>query len=69
MVGVAVGVAVQVAVAAGVYFFGGFYSVAAIQEDPAVVKWALTNVRTASINRSCKSGGAVDTTARPRAVS
>jgi mono/diheme cytochrome c family protein len=43
--------AIVVAVAAGVYFFGGFYSVAANQEDPAVVKWALTNVRTASINR------------------
>ena len=43
--------AIVVAVAAGVYFFGGFYSVAAIQEDPAAVKWALTNVRTASINR------------------
>ena len=43
--------AIVVAVAAGVYFFGGFYSVAATQEDPTVVKCALTNVRTASINR------------------
>ena len=40
--------AILVAIAAAVYFFGGFYSVAATQEDPAVVKWALTNVRTAS---------------------
>jgi mono/diheme cytochrome c family protein len=43
--------AIVVAVAAGVYFFGGFYSVAATQEDPAAVKWALLNVRTASISR------------------
>jgi len=42
---------IVVALAAGVYFFGGFYSVAATQEDPAAVKWALLNVRTASISR------------------
>jgi len=38
------------AVAAG-FFFGGFYSVAGIAEDPAIVKWAMVQVRTASINR------------------
>jgi mono/diheme cytochrome c family protein len=43
--------AILIAIAAGVYFFGGFYSVAGTQEDPALVKWALVNVRTASINR------------------
>ena len=43
--------AIVVAIAAGVYFLGGFYSVAATQEDPAIVKWALVNVRMASINR------------------
>ena len=43
--------AILVAIAAAVYFFGGFYSVAATQEDPAFVKWALVNVRMASINR------------------
>ena len=43
--------AIIVAIVAAVYFFGGFYSVAGTQDDPAPVKWALTNVRTASINR------------------
>jgi hypothetical protein len=44
--------AILVAVAAAVYFFGGFYSVAATQEDPAIVKWALIKVRLASINHN-----------------
>jgi hypothetical protein len=43
--------AIVVAVAAAVFFFGGFYSVAGTAEDPAIVKWALVNVRMASINR------------------
>jgi mono/diheme cytochrome c family protein len=43
--------AIIVAVAAGVYFFGGFYSVAATQPDLDIVRRALTYVRTASINR------------------
>ncbi|WFU18693.1 cytochrome c [Bradyrhizobium sp. CB3481] len=34
-----------------VFFFGGYYSVAGTAEDPAVVTWALTKVRVASINR------------------
>lgn len=42
------------AVLAAVYFFGGFYSVAGTAEDPAVVKWALIKVRTASIDRHAK---------------
>lgn len=46
----AIGVlAIVVAIAAAVYFFGGFYSVAGTQEDPAPVKWALVQVRNASI--------------------
>ena len=40
-----------VAIAAGVYFFGGFYSVAATQADPAPVAWALVKVRMASVAR------------------
>jgi hypothetical protein len=44
-------VAVIVGVAATVFFLGGFYSVAGTQEDPAIVHWALVQVRTASINR------------------
>ena len=37
------------AIGAAVVFFGGFYSVAGTQEDPAIVHWALVKVRTASI--------------------
>jgi cytochrome c553 len=43
--------AIIIAVAAAVYFFGGYYSVAGTVEDPGLVKWALTRVRTASIQR------------------
>src|SRR4051812_16245391 len=43
--------AIVVGVLAGIYFFGGFYSVAATQEDLPPVKWALVKVRTASIAR------------------
>jgi mono/diheme cytochrome c family protein len=38
-------------VGAAVFFFGGFYSVAGTAEDPAIVRWALIKVRTASIDR------------------
>jgi mono/diheme cytochrome c family protein len=41
--------AIIVGIAAAVFFFGGFYNVAANVEDPGVVKWALVRVRTASI--------------------
>jgi len=43
--------AVVVAVGAAVFFLGGFYSVAGTAADPAIVKWALIHVRTASIDR------------------
>jgi mono/diheme cytochrome c family protein len=43
--------AIIAAVAAGAYFFGGFYNVAATQADPDIVRWALEYVREASINR------------------
>jgi mono/diheme cytochrome c family protein len=43
--------AVLVAVAAGVFFFGGFYSVAGTAEEPSFVNWALVHVRSASIVR------------------
>ena len=39
------------AISAAAVFFGGFYSVAGTQEDPAIVHWALVQVRTASIVR------------------
>jgi mono/diheme cytochrome c family protein len=44
------GLAIIVGIGAAVFFFGGFYSVAGTAEDPAIVTWALTRVRTASIN-------------------
>jgi mono/diheme cytochrome c family protein len=43
--------AIVLAVVAAVYFFGGFYSVAGSQEDPAILHWALVKVRTNSIVR------------------
>jgi len=39
------------AIAIGVYFFGGFYSVAASAADSELVTWALTHIRTASFTR------------------
>jgi mono/diheme cytochrome c family protein len=45
------GLAIVVGIGAAVFFFGGFYSVAGTAEDPAIVTWALTQVRTASIDR------------------
>jgi mono/diheme cytochrome c family protein len=46
--------AVLVVIAALVYFFGGFYSVSATAEDPAIVETALVQVRQASIARHAK---------------
>jgi mono/diheme cytochrome c family protein len=43
--------AIIVGIGAAAFFFGGYYNVAAAAEDPAVVTWALTQVRNASINR------------------
>src|SRR5215469_5536337 len=37
-------------IAALVYFFGGFYSIAATEDDPKPVEWALTAVRNMSIS-------------------
>jgi mono/diheme cytochrome c family protein len=46
--------AIVVAVAAGVYFLGGFYSVAATEADPALVDRMLIQVRQSSIARRAK---------------
>ena len=46
--------AVAAGIGAAVIFFGGYYSVAGTQEDPAIVHWALVQVRTASVNRHAK---------------
>src|SRR5581483_10398095 len=48
------GLAIAVGIACAVYFFGGYYSVAGTAEDPAAVTWALTRVRTASIERHAR---------------
>ena len=42
--------AIIIALAAVVYFFGGFYSVAGTAQDPAIVASALIKVRQASIS-------------------
>jgi mono/diheme cytochrome c family protein len=43
--------AIIVAIGAAVFFFGGFFSVAESQDDPAIVSWALATVRSASVTR------------------
>ena len=40
-----------VAIAAAVFFFGGFFNVAATNPEPAPVSWALIKVRMASVDR------------------
>ena len=47
-------VGIALAIAAAVFFFGGFYSVAGTQPDPAIVATALTQVREASISRHAR---------------
>lgn len=46
--------AVVAAVAAAIFFLGGFYNVAGTAKDSAIVEWALIQVRTASIGRHAK---------------
>ena len=47
----AIALAVAGALGAAAFFFGGFFSVAAADQDPALVNWALVHVREASIAR------------------
>lgn len=44
--------AVIVGIAALVFFFGGFFNVAATNPEPAPVSWALIKVRMASVDRN-----------------
>jgi mono/diheme cytochrome c family protein len=46
--------AIAAAVAAGVFFFGGYFNVAATEEDPAIVNWVLVQVRQASVIRHAR---------------
>jgi mono/diheme cytochrome c family protein len=63
-------VAIAAAIAAAVFFFGGFYSVAARDADPALVDRILVQVRQASIARHAndpaptEGAGAVEEGAR-----
>jgi mono/diheme cytochrome c family protein len=43
--------AIVAVIGALIFFFGGFYNVAATAEEPGVVNWALAKVRAASIDR------------------
>lgn len=43
-------------VATAVFFFGGFYNVAASAPDPGIVAWAIERVRIASIDRHAAAG-------------
>jgi mono/diheme cytochrome c family protein len=43
--------AIVLAIVAGIYFFAGFYNVAASEDDPSAVKWAVKQTREASIER------------------
>jgi len=49
--GAIVGLAIAGALGVAGFFFGGFFSVAASDQDPALVNWALIHVREASIAR------------------
>jgi hypothetical protein len=46
--------AIVVAIGKAVYFFGGFYNVAATEPDSKIGAWALARVRIASIERHAK---------------
>ena len=43
--------AILSAIAVGIYFFGGYYSVAGTADESDLVTWALVRIRTASIER------------------
>jgi len=53
-------VGIVVAIAAAVFFFGGFFDIAANEKDPDVVNWALVQVRTASIRQHAHDTVAVN---------
>ena len=44
--------AILAVIAAGIYFFGGYYSVAAAKPNPGIIEWALGRTRVASIARN-----------------
>ena len=52
--------AIVIAVGAAVFFFGGFFNIAASEEDPDIVNWALIKVRMASISRHARDASPVN---------
>ena len=50
--------AIVIAAAAGVFFLGGYFDVGAAWDDPAVVRWGLTQTREASIRHQSAAIGA-----------
>jgi len=52
--------AIVIAVGAAVFFFGGFFNVAASESNPGIVNWALVKVRMASIGRRAALASPVD---------
>ena len=47
--------AIAAIVAGGVFFFGGFYDVSAVNGGDQAVEWAVRNVREASVHRQAKA--------------
>jgi mono/diheme cytochrome c family protein len=52
--------AIIVALGAAIFFFGGFFNVAASEPDPGIVNWALAKVRMASVERHAQESAAVN---------
>jgi mono/diheme cytochrome c family protein len=52
--------AIVIAVGASVFFFGGYFNVAASEPNPGIVNWALVKVRMASIDRHARLASSVD---------
>jgi len=52
--------AIIAAVGAAIFFFGGFFNVAASEPNPGIVNWALVKVRMASVERHAREAGAVN---------
>jgi mono/diheme cytochrome c family protein len=61
--------AILVVIAAAAYFFGGFYNVAATEQDPGIVTWVLVHVREAAIDHHANdtAPGSLDDPATVRA--
>jgi hypothetical protein len=57
--------AILVVIAAGIYFFGGYYSVAAATPNPGIVDWALEHIRDASVDHREGNRVGVDLSALP----